>query len=562
VLVIESRERLAQLLVERLGAEACARGPGSAAALREHRPDAVVYGPLPAGRRRLTPDLSDAEAVFRACAESGVRKVVVLSSAAVYGPNPHNYGLMAEVRLTCRHRKNRIAAGWAEMEALAERHLGRLPGTRLTVLRPATMPLPDEVGPLAGLFQRRLTCPLVGFDPSIQLLSPEDLVGAACRAVAADTAGVYNVASAGVIPLRRALRQAGVWRLPLAYLAQRAGRAALAPLRLAPPADQLEYLRYTWTVSGEKAARELGFTPEHSSWDALAHRGETAAEAPALDDFGLDERYFARMHRTLFPFLGGCYWRAEVRGMEQVPRQGPAVLVGVHRGFMPFDGFVTCHQIAQATGRITRFLIHPGLVKFPFMHDFMMKQGTLIACNENADWVLRRQGLLALYPEGIHGAFRMYRDAYRLGKFGRDEYVRMALRNRAPIIPFVTIGSAETFPIFGKVEWAWWKRYSEWPFVPITPTFPLLPVPLPSKWHTQFLEPLEVQREYPPEAADDDAAVRAISGRVRARMEEVMARMLGRRRFIFFGSVFDNEAAVAAEQAGAGATEVSAPAGS
>jgi 1-acyl-sn-glycerol-3-phosphate acyltransferase len=235
----------------------------------------------------------------------------------------------------------------------------------------------------------------------------------------------------------------------------------------------------------------------------------------------------------------------EVRGLERLPRTGPAVLVGVHRGFMPFDGLIAAHQIAHATGRLPRFLIHPGLVKFPFMHDFMIKQGGMIACGDNAGAVLRADGLLALYPEGIHGAFRLYRDAYRLGRFGRDDYVRMALRHRAPIVPFVTVGSAEIFPILAKIEWAWWKRYSEWPFIPLTPTFPMAPVPLPSKWHTEYLEPLHVERDYPAEGAEDDAVVRAIGSEVRDRMAEALTWMVGRRRSVFFGSIFPPEPAVA-----------------
>jgi 1-acyl-sn-glycerol-3-phosphate acyltransferase len=258
------------------------------------------------------------------------------------------------------------------------------------------------------------------------------------------------------------------------------------------------------------------------------------------------------MHRTLAPFLERVYWRVEIRGLEHVPADGPAVLVGVHRGFMPFDGFVFSHQVARTTGRAPRFLIHPGLVKFPGLHDFMVKQGGMVACNENADYTLRRGELLALFPEGIRGAFCLYRDAYRLGRFGRDEFVRMAIRNRAPIVPFVTVGSAEAFPILGKIEWAWWKRYAEWPYIPVTPTFPLY-VPLPSKWHTLVLDPVHVERDYPPEAAGDEAAVRAVSRLVRRRMEAAMGWIRGRRPSVFYGSVFGPGAApVEAVPRGAG----------
>jgi 1-acyl-sn-glycerol-3-phosphate acyltransferase len=265
-----------------------------------------------------------------------------------------------------------------------------------------------------------------------------------------------------------------------------------------------------------------------------------------FDDFGMDKGYIDAFGRTLFKFLHDRYWRVEVEGLGHVPARGRAVLVGVHRGFMPWDAVMTLHLLARELGRYPRFLIHPGLIKFPFLFNFHTKLGGVVACQENADRVLAREEILAIYPEGIRGAFALYRDAYRLGKFGRDEFVRVALRHGAPIVPFVTLGSAETFPILAKLDWGWWKRRTEWPFFPLTPTWPLAPVPLPSKWHTRFLAPVRVAERYPPEAAENPAAVRAISREVRGRMEESLQEMLRRRKSVFFGSIFGEASAAAA----------------
>ena len=218
-----------------------------------------------------------------------------------------------------------------------------------------------------------------------------------------------------------------------------------------------------------------------------------------------------------------------------------AVLAGTHRGFMPFDGVMALYAVHRVTGRIPRFLIHPTLVKLPFLANFMTRLGGIHACRENAARVLEADEILGIFPEGIRGAFALYRDAYRLRRFGRDDYVKLAIRHRSPIVPFVTVGSAEIFPIFKKLRWRWWRRWSEWPCLPLTPTFPWLPpVPLPSKWHTRFLPPLHVEERYPPEAAEDPEVVRAVSGEVRRRMEQALAEILARRRSIFFGTVFED----------------------
>ena len=578
VAVIDERERLAELLVERLrespAVEMCQHAPqaedgyggllcgGRVALLREQGIDTVVYSP-PRARRAPAPDLADAEAVFKECARTGVRHFVLLSSAAVYGASHHNTGFLAESQMLLRRGGKSLASRWLELESLAAFYLGEGRETRLVILRPAATPVQGGGDYFSRLLRARVAVTLPGHDPSLQVLSAEDLADAVRRAVEGEARGVYNVAPDGVMPLRAALRLAGALRLPVPRLLQRPARFALSLAGLCHPLEQLDYVRYSWTVANEKGKRELGFAPRRSSAKALsefraAERGRTARtteRAPGMsdassetkklagaregfDDFGMDEDYIAAFGRTLFKFLHDHYWRVEYEGLGHVPREGRAVLVGVHRGFMPWDAVMALHLLVRELGRYPRFLIHPGLVKFPFLFNFHTKLGGVIACQENADRLLARDEILAIYPEGIRGAFALYRDAYRLGKFGRDEFVKMALRRRAPIVPFVTVGSAETFPIIAKLDWGWWKRRTEWPFFPITPTWPLLPVPLPSKWHTQFLAPVHVEQRYPPEAADDPSAVRAVSREVRARMEEALREMRRCRKSIFYGSVF------------------------
>ena len=258
----------------------------------------------------------------------------------------------------------------------------------------------------------------------------------------------------------------------------------------------------------------------------------------APDEFGLDPDFIARRNRGAFRFLCDRYWRIEVRGLEHVPRQGAAVLVGTHRGFIPWDAVMILHLISRQTGRIPRFLTHPGLLRFSPIARFIRRVGGVLACQESADGILAGGGLLGVYPEGVQGAFSLYRDAYRVRNFGRYDFVKMALRHRAPIIPFVNVGSAESLPVFAQIKWRWWMRWADWPCLPIA-TFPFIPAPLPSKWHIQFLPPLEVEQQHPPQAALDYSLVRTIGRGVRAQMQETMDALLRRRRRVFWGSVFD-----------------------
>jgi 1-acyl-sn-glycerol-3-phosphate acyltransferase len=255
----------------------------------------------------------------------------------------------------------------------------------------------------------------------------------------------------------------------------------------------------------------------------------------------MDPGYINSYGKTLFKYLSDYYWRIEASGLENIPGHGSGILAGMHRGFMPWDGVMALHLVVSKTGRYPRFLTHSGLLKFPFLANFMTKLGGVVACQQSAERILSSGELIGIFPEGIRGAFTRYREAYKLQGFGRDTFVKLALQHRAPIVPFVTVGSAEIFPIFAKIESKCWTRYTEWPCIPITPTFPLLPIPLPSKWHTRFLPPMDVAREYSPEAAQDRAIVRAISREVRAKMQQAVDEMLARRRSIYHGSVFKSE---------------------
>ena len=565
VIIIDDRDAVAELIVSNLRdsafVEFCVRAPQKedgfgghlsgdlSRLLKEHAIDTVVYAP-PRGRHTSI-DLEDAESVFQRCADAAIKKFVLLSSAMIYGANPHNQGFIPETHIFPRSVRKHLSRDLVDLEALAAAYLGEFSGTsiELSILRPAALLVPGSNDYFSNLFRRSLACVLPGHDPTIQLLSPIDLASAVSSVIENRAGGVFNVAPDGVITLRAALRLSEAKRLPLSRTVQRIARRALNRLGFAP-IEQLDYIRYSWTISNRKAKRELNWTPRRSSVEALrdfriAEVGHLKShELPSLefDDYGMDKRYIEIYGRRMFKFLHDYYWRVEVKDLHHLPRSGRAVLVGVHRGFMPWDAVMALHLIVRDVGRYVRFLIHPGLIKFPFLFNFHTKLGGLIACQENAELVLKRDEIVGIFPEGIKGAFLLYRDAYKLTKFGRDEFVKLALRHRAPIVPFVTVGSAEIFPIIKKVNWAWWKRNTEWPTFPITPTWPFLgAVPLPSKWHTQFLEPLHVEESYPPEAADDPEVVSAISQQVRSRMEAAISEMLRRRRSIFFGSIFEDE---------------------
>jgi 1-acyl-sn-glycerol-3-phosphate acyltransferase len=485
-----------------------------------------LYIPSFTDAEGMVPDLAEAARAFNHLASSGGGKVIVLSSALVYGTGPGRQALISE-EYPLQRKPGSISSAWGALEKLALQSMGQT--QRLTVLRPVTV-VPSQ-SLLSRMLLRRFAITLPGHDASLQLLSLSDLATAIRCVLGQDCPDIFNIAPDHVVPMHSAIRLAGSKRIPLPRTLQ----------RLHKRSEVLDYLRYPWTVSNQKIKRKLGFKPVKTSLGALLEARGRAAKSvswPQFDEFGMDRDYIRFYGRNFFKFLSEVYWRVEDRGLEHVPLSGRGILVGIHRGFMPWDGVMALHLLVQKINRYPRFLIHPGLLKFPFLANFMTKLGGVIACKESAQRILESEELVGIFPEGIQGAFTRYRDSYKLQAFGRNAFIKLALAHRAPIIPFVTVGSAEIFPILGKIESKWWNQYTEWPCFPLTPTFPILPFPLPSKWHTRFLPPLHIENSYPPEAANDRSVVKAISLEVRKRMQDAIDEMLERRRSIFWGSVF------------------------
>ena len=492
------------------------------------RPSCCVYLPSRIGHDGMLPNLIAARQALKQVAQSTIPKVVLVSSALIYGAGCERQSLASEECALPGDQGRTISNDWNTLEALAAESLNG--DAQLTVLRPVTILSSSDF--LASLLQRQFVSTLPGHDPTLQFLSVSDLAKALICAAEQGKGGTFNVAPDKVVPLHAAVRLAKRRRLPIPRTLQRLVRSN----------DTLDYLRYPWTVLNSKIKKELGFTPLKSSVAAILERQPVEEgvprEEPDFDEFGMDAGYLRFYSRTLFKFVCDYYWRIEVKGLEHVPRQGAGILIGPHRGFMPFDGVMTIHVITRNTGRPPRFLAHSGLLKFPFLSNFLTKLGCITASQETAGRVLQSGQLLGLFPEGINGAFSRYRDAYKLQAFGRDAFVKLAIQHQVPILPFLIVGSAEIFPILGKIKSQRWTRYTEWPCLPITPTFPLLPVPLPSKWHMQFLPAIHVEEQYPAEAAHDSSVVKAISLDVRAKMQQVWDEMRARRKAIFWGSIF------------------------
>jgi 1-acyl-sn-glycerol-3-phosphate acyltransferase len=254
-----------------------------------------------------------------------------------------------------------------------------------------------------------------------------------------------------------------------------------------------------------------------------------------VDDFGFDPDL---TDHVLLPPLRPLYerwFRVEVRGAEQVPSQGGALIVANHSGTIALDALMT--QIAlhdhHPAHRHLRMLGADLVFQTPFLSALARKAGHTLACMPDAERLLSSGELVGVWPEGFKGIGKPFSERYKLQRFGRGGFVSAALRARVPIIPTAIVGAEETYPKLGNI--APLARLLGLPYFPMTPTFPWLGplgmIPLPSRWIIEFGEP--VHAEDVAEEAEDPMAVLELTDTVRERIQQSLYRLLVQRESTF-----------------------------
>ena len=260
--------------------------------------------------------------------------------------------------------------------------------------------------------------------------------------------------------------------------------------------------------------------------------GENAQRAQDLPDAGFDPAFVERT-APLLEFLWTRYFRVRLLGLENVPDDGAALLVGNHSGGIPYDGAMLLHGIRRDHPR--HRYVRPLIANFAFrsgwMANVVARVGCVRASMETALPMLARGDLVAVFPEGLRGVGKLYRERYRLARFGRGGFVRLAREAQVPLLPVAVLGAEEIHPVIGKIT-----RFAEplgIPYIPITPTFPWLGplglLPVPTKWTIQIGKPIA-----PPKPGDEGGTPR-VAEDVRGAIDGMIADLLAQRRSILFG---------------------------
>ncbi|QUQ70472.1 lysophospholipid acyltransferase family protein [Kutzneria sp. CA-103260] len=257
-----------------------------------------------------------------------------------------------------------------------------------------------------------------------------------------------------------------------------------------------------------------------------------------VDEFGFDRELTDNVMMPLLRPLYEKWFRVETIGLHNVPADSGALLVANHSGTLPMDSVMTAVAVHEhhPANRHLRMLGADLVFRLPMISSIARKTGQTLACNPDAERLLRGGELVGVWPEGFKGVGKPYKDRYKLQRFGRGGFVSAALRTRTPIIPVSIVGAEEIYPKIGEIKLI--ARLFGLPYFPVTPTWPLLgplgAVPLPSKWYIEFGEPIRTD-QYEPGAAEDPMLVFNLTDQVRETIQQTLYRLLTQRRSVWLG---------------------------
>ncbi|KGN33919.1 hypothetical protein N802_09040 [Knoellia sinensis KCTC 19936] len=306
------------------------------------------------------------------------------------------------------------------------------------------------------------------------------------------------------------------------------------------PVPGIEELLSASIAAMRIAAQGAGISPEdveHKIAAVLAYVRRRIEGDYSVDEFGYDEHF---AENVVFPMLRPIYrkwFRVEVRGLENIPDEGGALIVSNHSGTVAIDSLMVAQAVhdEHPKHRVMRALGADLVFQTPVLGAFARRGGSTLATTHDVDRLFQKGELVGVFPEGFKGVGKPFKERYKLQRFGRGGFVAAALKAGVPIIPTSVVGAEEIAPIIGNMSTI--ARLFGLPYAPITPTFPLLGplglIPLPSKWIIEFGAPIETA-SHGAAAADDPMLVFDLTDQVRETIQQTLYSLLMQRRSVFF----------------------------
>lgn len=269
--------------------------------------------------------------------------------------------------------------------------------------------------------------------------------------------------------------------------------------------------------SREELMRRL-VTPEIEEWIA---RSPKPVGSFGYDPWGYNENA-AKIGLGFGKLLYDKYFRVTAHGLEHIPKDGRVLIIPNHSGQLPMDGVLI--GVALATNpdgpRIARAMIERFFPTVPWLGNLLNGLGGVIGDPVNCSKMLDNDEAIIVFPEGVRGSGKLYKDRYQLARFGNG-FMHLAMQHKTTVIPCGVVGCEETMPAIYNIA-----PLAKLLGIPYAPVAPLLP--LPARVYLNFGEPMEFRGNI-----DNEEEVTARVEQVKEKIRELIDKGLNERTSIY-----------------------------
>jgi 1-acyl-sn-glycerol-3-phosphate acyltransferase len=233
-----------------------------------------------------------------------------------------------------------------------------------------------------------------------------------------------------------------------------------------------------------------------------------------VDPYGIDKNDLIRFV-SAFAWIYRFYFKVDVYGIDNVPSQGRAILVGNHSGGVALDATMVMGSMLldAEPPRLPHSMVDRFIHRFPGVSQFMSRTGQFTGNPDQAKRLLRAERLILTFPEGARGTAKLAKDADSLVGFGTG-FMRLALETKSPIVPFGFVGGGEALPTIANLKRL--GRLIGVPYVPITKW--ILLVPKPTRFQLLYGQPMSFEGT----GHERDEVVHAMVDQVKERIRDLI----------------------------------------
>ena len=212
------------------------------------------------------------------------------------------------------------------------------------------------------------------------------------------------------------------------------------------------------------------------------------------------------------------FYKVETVGLENIPKEGRCLIIPNHSGQLPFDGMLVGYSLLTNPNgaRAPKAMVERFLPTVPFIGNWLSSVGAVIGDPINCERMLDNEEAIIVFPEGVRGSNKLYKQRYQLQRFGSG-FMHLAMKHNAPIIPAGIVGMEETIRSYADI-----KPLAKLLGMPVAPL--VVPFIFPSKVFIYFGKPIYFKNDVHKESDIKDRV-----DTVKAAIDDLLQQGLARR---------------------------------